>query len=192
MGKPVKIALFGGSFNPPHIGHIWVAQQLLESKIVDLVWLVPNFSSQSYSKKQLVDAKHRIEMCKLLIHDFDNFSNYGKICASETEIRNKFSYSYELIEHFTKRFPNAKFYFIVGSDWNINKFKNYQKILKMCKVIVMHRGGYKNTTCKIKQLIDFKISSTEIRRRILDGQTIKGLTSQSVEKYIYQNKLYSK
>ena len=192
MGKPVKIALFGGSFNPPHIGHIWVAQQILESRVVDLVWLIPNFSSQFYSKKQLVDAKHRVEMCKLLIHDFDDISNYGKICVSETEIRNKFSYSYELVEHFTKRFPNAKFYFVVGSDWNINKFKNYQKILKMCKVIVMNRGGYKNTICRIKQLVDFKISSTEIRRRILDRQTIKGLTSQSVEKYIYQNKLYSK
>jgi len=206
----MKIAILGGSFNPVHIGHLWIAQQVLENELlkIDEVWFMPNYTSKKYSLKKLADWRDRHEMCRLAKDDFDIFNHKMKVCNLEAIER--FEYTYQTINYLVKHYPKDRFYWVIGSDWDITKFKNYRNILTKCRIIIMERAGYKlvtddnylfltanvmssrcNVIVGVKQHFDFKISSTDIRNRIKEGMKITGLVTQSVEKYIHDKGLYA-
>lgn len=202
--KRRRIAIFGGSFNPIHMGHLWIAQQTLEidkGKRFDEVWLMPSFD-KSYKDKRLVDSKHRFKMCKLAAKKFSN------LIVSDIEIKNKFSYTHQTLDYLHQHFW-ATCYWIVGADWalKLGTWKEAENLKKKVHFVIFQRlydGSFddnkkiheKNTKVSKKNVfvntrISFQLSSSEIRERIRTKKTITGLVTPEVKQYIGKHKLYA-
>ncbi len=154
----MKIAIFGGTFDPVHSGHVEIVKKALKDKDIDKIIIVPNFLNplkNSFS----APAKLRLKWLKDVFSDFENVE------VSDFEIKkNRPVYSIETINHFKPK------YFIIGSDnlKTLDKWKNIEEILKKTELVVAKRGEIdKNLLEKygIKKIIDVNIpiSSTEIR-----------------------------
>ena len=197
-----KIGLFGGTFDPPHTGHIALAERVLKEASLDKLIFIPAGNPPHKTDKKVTDKVHRLNMIKVSTKDTSGFS------VSEFEINNqKPNYSYITIEHFKNKYPNDEIFFIVGADSyrDFPKWKNYPGILSLCTFIVVNRddadlGEYFKKYCKVfpehKALFldDFSqcISSTELREKISAGEECKNLLPDGVYEYIKQNNLYHK
>lgn len=190
----MKIALFGGAFNPIGEHHINIANRIINSGIVDEVWIMPCYKSMS--NKKLEDGYHRLNMCHIAIH------NNNKIKVCDFEIKHKLiASSYEILEKFYKEYNNGyQFYFLIGADnaINIEKWPDYDKTLQMISFIVLPRGDVKindNAWCckqphQYLKSIDIENgSSTEIRNDIKSNNK-SNLIFEEINKYINEYNLY--
>ena len=210
VDKKIKVALYGGSFDPIHIGHIQTAQFVLNtSNEFDEVWILPCFHHMY--NKNMVSAEQRLEMCKIAAE------TDKRIKVFDYEIRNKF---YGETFYFVKRLKEEKelmethqFSMIIGQD-NANTFHtwvNYQELERMMRFVVIPRTGVERDTNvdwylkpphiflnKEKTGI-IEASSTEIRGMIkniwhkpgqLEEQLLLKLIDRNVYDYILKNGLY--
>lgn len=180
----MKLGIYIGSFNPPHIGHIDITNYLLYNKIVDKILIVPTLNY--WNKNNLIDIKHRINMLKLIAHD--------KIKIDTKN--NKYIYTYELMRNLKEEYKEYELYLIIGADNIIefDKWKNYEELLNY-KIIIMNRDNidiYKyikkyntNNFIVINDYKSIKISSTEIRNNLNEEYLDK-----KILEYIKKNKLY--
>ena len=189
MGFTKKIGCLGLSANPPHLGHLKAARLILHKKLVDEVWLIPCF--RHAFDKNLVSSKHRWRMTQLL--------EQNNIKAKDIELRREGkSYAIDTIRTLRKKYPQCKFFWIIGSDiirsGEYKKWKDWEKLKKLAALIVVHRPGFpvgkQAFGRKIVPGIKRKISSTEIRKRIKEGSSIDGLVPVPVKKYIQKHNLY--
>src|SRR5882672_2554411 len=133
----MKIAVLGGSFDPPHFGHILIARQVLEQTGVDQVWFMPNVSTTAHHEvfqKQLSPVEMRLEMAKLIEDE--------QIKTSDFEIQhNKKSITITTLELLAKHFPQHRFYWITGSDklQTFHLYDNWKKIIKEFSLIIFPR-----------------------------------------------------
>jgi len=193
----MKIAILGGAFNPPHLGHLLVAKQILEFTSQQQVWLMPCF--QHSFQKDLLPALHRLKMTKLLKN--------GNIKYSDFEVKNKLSGdTFYTLKANAKKFPNHQFSFIIGSDnlADFKKWNQWEKLAAKFQILVFPRydfnynlkkyglenKNYKFTLIKHPLLAKSDISSTLIRKRLTAGLSIDYLLPEKVRKYIKKNKLY--
>ncbi len=185
-----KIALFGGSFNPIHNGHISICNEILNKKIADQVWLIP-VGKHAFGKK-LISANHRIEMVKLATKPLKNIE------VIDIEAKNrKITNTAETITKL-KELYNHDFLFVIGSDnlESIDKWYNFDYLKNEVKFIVSKREGYPNENklgIKIADVIENNhggISSTEIRERIRNNTQISEFICKEVETYIKLNGIY--
>lgn len=188
-----KVCIIGGSFNPIHIGHLILANTVLEEFKLDEMIFVPCYIQPLKGDKDFAEANHRLEMIKLAI------SNNPKFSVSDIEIKRKGkSYTVDTLKFFKKRYDNL--YFVIGADniRDFHKWKEPDTIVNLAKLIVTNRGGFdvripqkirgkKILPCTIPQI---EISSTMIRKKIRNNQSIKYFVPESVEYYIYTNNLY--
>ncbi|MFH1823989.1 MAG: nicotinate-nucleotide adenylyltransferase [Candidatus Firestonebacteria bacterium] len=190
----VKIALFGGTFDPIHTGHLIAAEDIFRILKLDKIIFVPTGVPPHKSCKNITQAKHRFAMVKLAIKGNQKFS------ISNYEIKGKEkAYSIDTVRYFKKRLGSSvKLYFIIGSDIvrELHAWKDIKKLIKLCNFIVMTRQGFKVPKEEIKKIGKFidiqseNISSREIRRLVKKDESIKYLVPNGVEKYIYEKKLY--
>ena len=209
-----RVGLFGGTFNPVHIGHLRCAEEIREQFALDRIIFVPAFMPP-HKKNPIVSPQHRYEMTRLAIADNSFFE------VSEIELqREGNSYSYDTIAHFHKqKMPDGELFFIIGSDafHEIHTWRKYPDFFEQCSFIVMNRAGLAapspfnlpgSTARTFKRLDEhcyehcsgtqlhcgrvsaLDISSTDIRTRIATGRTISYLVTASVERYILENRLY--
>ncbi len=197
----MKIAILGSSFDPPHNGHLKIAQNILKSQKINKVILMP-VNIHPFGKK-LISPIHRLQMTKLL---------EGKnIEVSDLEInKNSTSYSIDTLKTLQQKFSTDKFYWIIGSDQipSFDQWKDWQNILSDFGLIIFPRNTSVDITKEIKKIINGKqigenliilsikdfphinISSSEIKERVRMGKSIKNLVPKRVEEYIIQHKLY--
>ena len=183
----MKIGLLGGKFNPPHLGHILIAQQVLEFAVFDEVWFVPNYG-QSFHEP-VAPVEDRLFMTKLI--------NIPKTKISMLEIDNKLDGK---TIHLLSFLPKENEYtFIIGSDQlaTFHQWGEYKTLLKQIPFLVFPRYGYPSepiyenmTVLGHKSLIASNISSTKIRDRIQMGLSISVFVPEGVEEYIQTHKLY--
>jgi len=203
----MKIALLGGSFDPPHLGHILIARQVIEHAGMDQVWFVPNYTTSAHHavfQKQLSPAEDRYKMAQLLE---DN-----KIKVSDFEIkRNKESLTITTLETLSKEHPKDTFYWITGSDklQTFHLYDDWREIISTFHLIIFPREHMlwdleeqvkKSLLLQTipqnvivlhnKNLILSNISSTAIRDREKHGLPINFLVPPAVEEYIKEHKLY--
>lgn len=189
----MKIGIFGGSFNPPHNMHKKIALELIEKRYLDKVIYVP--TGDKYQKDDLIPAKDRFQMIKLMIQNNKNLS------VSDYEIKNKLTYTYQTLLFFQKEYPSDEIYFICGSDnlLELNTWNNYQYILEKYKILVIRRDDdeIEEILKENKNIIDTNIplsnlSSTKIRELIKNNKREELLkkVDSSVMKYIEKNNLY--
>ena len=195
-----KIGLFGGTFDPPHKGHIALAKSTLLNFSLDKIIFIPAGNPPHKTQKRVSDKTHRFEMVKMAIKGEPNFS------ISDFDIKNERpNYSYLTIEHFKNEYPDDEIFFIVGADSyrDFPKWKNYPDILSLSTFIVLNRndadlGEYFKKYCEIypehKALFSddfsFALSSTELREKIKSGENCKNLLPDGVYEYIKKHKLY--
>lgn len=197
----MKIAILGGSFDPPHNGHVAIANRLLKLLNFDQVWLMPCY--QHPFNKNLSAPNIRFEMTKFLEN--------ALVKVSDLEIKKKtISYSIDALKFLAKTRPQDNFSWIIGTDQvgSFTKWKKWQEIIDNFQLIIVPRTEYEkaekqlqNIKTKVSHpenifLIDRKnfppiyISSRLIRKKIKEGKSISNFVPKNVEKYIIQGKLY--
>ena len=212
----MKIGIFGGSFNPPHMGHINSMQTVLKKTGLDKILVIPNAQNPLKLQIEGASAEHRLEMTKLALANWN-----GPFEVDDREIkRGGNSYTYETLTELKKENPNDQFFLILGMDQfeELSQWKNPSKILEMAHLIICSRPGYETPTSKEElagfiqeqvadfdfnfielknsnsiqfvRLNDMEISSTELRKWIRSSKNIEKFLPLQVEKYIKENKLY--
>ncbi|MDR0462975.1 MAG: nicotinate (nicotinamide) nucleotide adenylyltransferase [Pseudomonadales bacterium] len=196
----MKIAIFGGSFDPPHLGHLQIASSLVEHRLVDEVWFVP-VGSHAFSKN-LTAIADRLKMLELLIVA-GSHKNHFKINDYEVKLATT-SITYNTMKHFSQIFPEHEFCFVMGSDQlsNFHKWHDYQKLTAEFSVLVYPRcqdekcdfSEYQRIAKQLNLtfLEGFPVvmtSSTDARNF---GSEIKlsKMVSLEVARYIVVNQLY--
>lgn len=184
----MKIALFGGAFDPPHLGHAQVANFLVTQKIVAQVWYVP--TGVHDFAKQMAPAEHRQAMLELIL------TPATKIETSELT-RPGVSHSYQTLKLAQAQYPTHQFSWVIGAD-NLAKFhlwQDYQKILAEFPVWVYPRTGHELTPLYpgmtvIRGCPQIDISSTLVKQTIAQGKSLTGLIDPAVINYLNYHQLY--
>ncbi len=192
----MKICLFGGTFDPPHIGHLLIAQTVCEAEGFDKVIFIP--ANRSPSKKVATVQKNRVEMLELAVEGNPNFE------ISDLEIRRGgISYTIDTLRAFKDQIvsDDDEISFMVGSD-SLLDFKNWKEakeIIKMCNIIVAIRPGFRPSDIpswllhgiQFANIPRFEISSSNIRKRWIEDKTIRYMVTLPVWEYINKHNLYS-
>ena len=191
----MKICLFGGTFDPPHIGHLLLAQTIFEEESFDKVLFIPAY--QPPHKNNISPVKDRVNMLKLAVKENPNFE------ISEIELdRGGVSYTIDTIKALKDelKISNESCYYLMGSDTllDFHSWKKPREILNECRVIVAIRPGFRPSDLKpwilhkihFSNIPRFEISSSNIRERWTKNKTIRYMVTLPVWNYINKNKLY--
>ena len=177
----MKIAVYGGSFNPPHISHALVASWCLWSGLVDQVWMVPVFRhafEDSHGKK-LAPYAMRVQWCQSYTLDVHQGIHVSEVEASLPTP----SYTVDTLLHLQKCFPEHQFRLLVGADvlQQTQDWKQWGTIESDFDPIVVGRVGYDNPT----NTVAFPgISSTQIRAELSQGRIPEGFLTKSLQKFL--------
>jgi len=192
----MKICLFGGTFDPPHIGHLLIAQTVCEAENFDKILFIPAFIPPH--KNVTTSIEDRVAMVKLAIRDNPHFE-----CSDVDIIRQGVSYTIDSIQDIKKRsgLSSDEIYYLIGSDSLIDfkNWKNPREILNESKVIVAIRPGFRPSDIPhwILQKVHFaniprfELASSKIRTRWVKGLTIRYMVTLPIWEYINDNSLYS-
>lgn len=185
-----RIGILGGTFNPIHTGHLLIAEGVKEKLGLDYVLFIPCYLPPHKKHLKLAPARHRLAMVRLAIKGKPSF----KISTIEIERRGK-SYSVDTLEKLHKLYKGkARFFFIIGSDsiTGLRTWKSIDKLMKLCKLVAVTRPGYRLRYPGVKMinLPTLPISSTDIRRLVKQGKSIRYLVPDAVKRYILRNGLY--
>ncbi len=191
----MKIALFGGAFDPPHLGHLQVIVNLFENRLADEVWLVPTGTHDFH--KLMQPAPIRLKMLEMLIDQIP-FKHRDKVKIERCELeREGVSHTIDTLNQLSKQYPHDDLYFVIGSD-NLQKFHlwdRYQEILEKFPVIVYPRVNYPMSST-YKSMIpltgvkQFLASSTEIKKRIIERKSVDDMLPQEILDFIQKERLY--
>ena len=192
----MKVCLFGGTFDPPHIGHLLIAQTVCEVENFDKVLFIPAFSPPH--KNGITSVDHRINMIKIAIEDNPKFE-YSDVDVA----RGGTSYTIDSIIDIKNKLNLEKkdIYYLIGSDSliDLKNWKEPKKILDEAKVIVAIRPGFRPSDIPHWILQDvhfaniprFELSSSKIRSRWVEDLTIRYMVTLPIWEYINKNNLYS-
>ena len=192
----MKICLFGGTFDPPHIGHLLIAQTVCEAENFDKILFVPAY--QPPHKTEITPIKNRLEMLEIAVDANPNFE------ISDIEIkRGGVSYTIDTIEYIKEKIlsENDELSYLMGSDslLDFHNWKDTRRILDLCKVVVAIRPGFHPSDIpswilqriQFANISRFEISSSNIRHRWVEDKTIRYMVTLPVWDYINKNNLYS-
>lgn len=185
-----KIGILGGTFDPPHVGHLMIANEVLTALQLDEVRFMPNHTPPHKQKTESISNDDRIEMLRLSIQDNEHFS------LELTEIESPgTSYTYETIKWLKEKEPDTDFHFIIGADMieYLPKWHKIDELVKLVQFVGVQRPPYHTDTQYPVKIVDapqIYLSSSYIRNKVKDGLSIKYLVVPAVEKYIEENSLY--
>lgn len=199
--RPLRIAMFGGTFDPIHVGHMMIARTFLQKIVPDKLLLVPTRTPPHKADTQ-TSAQHRLNMCSLAAKEL------GENCfASDIELlREGKSYSYDTVCELMRIYPEAEIYMIVGADMfmTLETWHEAQKLISLVTFCTVARDEF---DCEqlaeygkhldelgaryiIEPVEPLDMSSTEIRLAAKKGEIPEGAVCESVKNYITANKLY--
>ncbi|MGR3293035.1 MAG: nicotinate-nucleotide adenylyltransferase [Candidatus Scalindua sp.] len=201
-----RIGILGGTFNPIHMGHLIMAEEVCKHHHLSKIIFIPAYIPPHKYVKDLTEAHHRYEMIKAAI------SEKRKLEVSDIEIKREGrSYTIdtvqEILDHYGK---DGEVFLIMGAD-SLNElelWKNIKRLSQLCHFVIVNRPGFKTeASARLVEIIGsdnisdmerlrieiapVDISSTNIRKRLNGGVEIKGLVPECVEAYIKEHGLYS-
>jgi nicotinate-nucleotide adenylyltransferase len=183
----MRIGIYGGTFNPVHHGHLILARQALEEFKLDRLVFVPAAESPFKIQNHSAPAGDRLAMLRLAIAGEDRFS----VDALELE-RGGISYSIDTVKMFRNRDPEAELFFLVGEDNadRLTEWHRFEELKKLVYFVVLSRSeDFQSPEYPVVQR-RIEISSTEIRNRVANQESITYLVPESVKHYIEQHQLY--
>jgi nicotinate-nucleotide adenylyltransferase len=179
-----EIALLGGSFNPPHVGHLMATLYVRATLGCDEVWLVPAFNHPF--GKPLAPFDDRVAMCEAMATDV---GPWLKVSRAESEVGGE-GRTVELLEWLLPRHPGVTFRWIIGSDIlaDLPKWKAWDRIQALVRITVLHRAGYPAPDALGPPMAE--VSSTEIRRLLEAGQVPTALVPRKALDVARERRLY--
>ena len=180
----MDVALLGGSFNPPHIGHLLAAHVVRALEPVDQVWFVP--AAHHPFGKPLIDFGHRMAMCELMCRDAS-----GWLAVSDIEATlGGPGYTVDTLRALHRRFPDRRWTLVIGSDivGELPQWHEVAEIRRLARILVLNRAGHPSFDAIGPPLA--KVSSTEVRAALAAGRGGEGLVHREVLAYIERNGLY--
>jgi nicotinate-nucleotide adenylyltransferase len=183
----LKIAIYGGTFDPIHHGHLIIAREALETLGFQELIFVPALVSPLKKTKPVASGEIRLLMVRAAIENEPGFA------VDDCELRRSPpSYTIDTIEEIRRRKGDAEIYCLIGED-NVEKLTRWHRFAELEKIVrfvVLDRSGQRpsHTYPIIHRKID--ISATEIRKRVASGRSIRYLVPPAVEEMIYREKLY--
>ncbi|HKW49953.1 MAG TPA: nicotinate (nicotinamide) nucleotide adenylyltransferase [Gemmatimonadaceae bacterium] len=205
----MRLGIFGGSFDPPHIGHLLAAVDAFESLSLDKLFFVPTSVQPLKAGMTSAAAHQRLAMVRLLVGADQRFA------VDSVEIdRAGLSYTVDTLETFAQRFPNAERFFLIGEDamTAFGAWRKPEQILRLAKLAILRRqrAGSGSESERGRETLGaaadpdtilpagtialptrlVNVSSTEIRERIRRGRSIHGFVPESVAAFIETERLY--
>jgi nicotinate-nucleotide adenylyltransferase len=186
----VRLGIFGGSFDPPHVGHLLVAADAIDTLALDRLIFVPAAVQPLKAGRDAAGPSHRLAMVRLLVNGDPH------LAADSIEIdREGLSYTVDTLTAFAERYPDAERFFLVGADVlsAFGQWRDPEAVLRLATLAVMRRagesGGIPEGAVRVEtRRVD--VSSTEVRDRVRAGRTIRGFVPEAVAAYIAANRLY--
>ena len=188
----MKIGIYSGSFNPVHLGHIALADFLVQERVVEEVWLIRSPQNPLKQSSGLMSNLARQEMLELAIEGHAGL----KICNIEDRLPLP-NYTVRTLDALKTEYPQHEFHLIIGADnWQIfTRWREWEKILNDYHLIVYPRPGYpwdvtsakQYPTVRMVEAPQYDISSTQIRERLTQGLSLSGWVDPNVEKYLYHD-----
>ncbi|MGQ9921430.1 MAG: nicotinate-nucleotide adenylyltransferase [Desulfobacca sp.] len=212
----MRLGLFGGTFNPIHLGHLRAAEEVCEYFTLDRLLFIPAARPPHKNTAAVTPFAERQEMVRLAVADHEQF----EVSDIENQRPDK-SYSVDTLRWFRQTYgPTAEIYFIVGLDamLEIETWREYQSLFHLCHFVVLDRPGYafedlRRLLCQklgcqaepsgqvfrhpnsrqvhFRAITRLDISSTQIRRLAAQGRSLRYLLPEAVRRYILRNNLYS-
>lgn len=196
-----NIGIFGGTFNPVHIGHLIAAQEVANQTGLDKIIFMPVGDPPHKRNSEVILPKHRLEMVKLAIENNDKF----EICDIEIKRKGK-TYTYDTLKELHNIYDDSEIFLIIGFDAlrDIDSWKKVSDVFGMAQFIVVNRGNMESemleeienkrekydADIRIVSIPDIEVSSTDIRRRAQEGESIKYLVPDNVIEYMQSKNLY--
>lgn len=196
-----RIGVMGGTFDPIHNGHIAIAEAAVKELGLDYVYMMPNNIQPFKQNRKITPNRERLDMLERVAEEIPEI----RILTIEME-NDTVSYTYDSMLKLKKMYPDKEIVFIMGADslFSIDRWYKSEELIKICSFAAGFRPGYSNCLFenRINELrkkgvkiyllknIELPISSTELKNRLKDGSSIKGLVPDSVERYINEQGLY--
>ena len=203
----VRVALMGGTFDPPHVGHLLAASDAFDQLLLDRLIFVPAATQPLKQHQASSPANHRLRMVQLMVEGDTRFE------VDEIEIKRMgLSFTVDTLEEYSRRFPDAERFLLLGVDafGLLDQWRDAARVLNLAHLVVLTRaaegvgavdlesvtnqvraiGGSKAATPHVLNTRRIDVSSTEIRERVHAGRPIRGYVSDAVGQYIEFNGLY--
>ena len=201
----VRVGLYGGTFDPIHVGHLIVARAARERLGLDRMILIPSAHPPHKPSADLTDASHRVAMSKLAVEGESDLE------VSDCEVRRTGpSYTIDTVAEFRDRFgPDADLIWLIGADTlgELAGWHRVEDLVDACRVVTLARPGWESPDIEplrsrlsgeqIARLCDdhidtprIDISATDIRRRLADGKSVRWLVPEPVHQYVVGHGLY--
>lgn len=200
----MRIGIFGGSFDPVHLGHLWIAEAAMQDLSLDQLRWIPVATSPLKRKGPVAENHQRLEMLRLAISGRDGF------VLDDCEIRRDgVSFTVDTVGHLQASFPGNEWYLIIGSDSlaTMNEWHQPSKLLEQVTLAVVQRGGDPDVDFSVLdeltsperialfrssviQMSVIEISSSEIREAVGQGRAVRYKVPRAVEAYIENEQLY--
>lgn len=197
-----RYGMMGGTFNPIHLAHLYIAYEAKETLNLDKVIFMVAGNPPHKKESQVIDSNYRYDMVKMAIKDYSGFE------ISDYEIQKQgYSYTYETLKYLKGDEGDVEVFFIAGADslMDIEKWKNPELVLSNCTFVAFNRGDYSkeileekkkklqdkyNSNIILLDISNLDISSSMIRERIMNGKRVDFFMPDNVIEYIEKNNLY--
>lgn len=187
-----RVGLLGGTFDPPHLGHLIVAECVrVELDLAEVQFVV---AGQPWMKDECSPADDRLRMAELAVAGLDRFT------VNRTEIdRQGPTYTSETLQELSQVDPDCELYFLLGADaaQRLGEWREIERALALATFVVVTRPGYSLAPdtpmidrVRTAEVPDIGISSTDLRRRFRDGAAVRFQVPEAVERYVYDRDLY--
>ncbi len=201
LNHSMRLGIFGGSFDPVHNGHLALARACQQQVGLDEVWFMPTSVQPLKAHGPHAVDIHRVEMLRLATGDEPAW----RVCTLEVE-RGGRSYTVDTLRRLHEELPEAELFFLIGADAlrDVAQWKEPREIFRLATPLVVHRPGEaqpdlaalealctKTTRPQIVNMPLVDISSTEIRWRVAEGESVVSDTPISVSNYISEHNLYA-
>jgi len=195
LESPTRVGIFGGTFDPVHNGHVAVAQSFLKSKKIQELWILLNPAPPHKIDEEFAPYAYRLKMLQEAFRE----TAHAKVSDIETRLP-KPCYTDQTISYLTESHPNISFFLCLGEDsfHSFTEWHHWREIIDHCSLLVANRPGstVHQSNKKLAAHADFvdhepiEVSSSQVRERIVRGESIDALVPPAVLEVIKKNKLY--
>src|SRR5690625_633737 len=184
------VGLFGGTFDPPHMGHLLIAKYLLHETTLNEIWLIPTYIPP-HKEVAATASKHRLKMLQLMI---ENEAEQIYVCPIEID-RGGTSYTIDTVTILQESYPSYTFSFIIGGDQvnYLHEWKNIDKLKQMIQFIGIERPNVSWQHVPFVKKVNvplINISSTKVREMIQANRPFEHYVPEKVYQYIKEHQLY--
>jgi nicotinate-nucleotide adenylyltransferase len=202
--SPKQVGIFGGTFDPVHLGHLIMAEQCREQARLDQLWFLPAGRPPHKQGQPVTPFARRVEMLNLAVAGYPAF-RVEEVEGEKADL----NYTFETLEELGRRYPAAEWHFVIGSDSlpDLPHWRKPARILELASLLVVARPGSPVLGAgelraslglpdeaplhlQVVEVPLIEISSRDLRRRVADGRSIRYQVPRAVECYIESHKLY--